>query len=208
MVVILTGMSCVGKDRVREELGREYNFTNIVSYTSRPIRENETDGIDYNFVSKEEFKRMIDNNEMIEYRSYNTLFNNISDTWYYGIKKEDLDIDKNYVVVLDLDGTERFIQHYHDTQNYLIIYLSASDSIRKRRAINRGSFDITEWNRRVIADKIDFSRDRRYSLQERYSLFEINNNKQGKRYIQDIAAFISNVCYMDNAGYFLSIGEI
>ena len=42
-VIILTGKSCSGKDSVRKEL-EGYNFNNIVSYTSRPIRENEIDG--------------------------------------------------------------------------------------------------------------------------------------------------------------------
>ena len=64
-VVILTGKSCSGKDGVRREMEKlEYN--NIVSYTSRPIRENEVDGIDYHFVNRSQFEKMIMTEQMIE----------------------------------------------------------------------------------------------------------------------------------------------
>lgn len=153
-VIILTGKSCSGKDSVRREL-EKYNFNNIVSYTSRPIRENEIDGIDYNFVNRGQFEKMIMTEQMIEYRTYNTLVNNIPDKWYYGLKKEKLDTKGCYVVVLDLDGTENFIKYY-GKKNCYVVYMCCPKSERERRAIERGSFDKTEWNRRVSADEKDF----------------------------------------------------
>lgn len=42
-VIVLTGKSCSGKDCVRREL-EKYGFNNIVSYTSRPMREGEVEG--------------------------------------------------------------------------------------------------------------------------------------------------------------------
>ena len=153
-VIILTGKSCSGKDSVRGEL-EKYNFNNIVSYTSRPIRENEVDGIDYNFVNCSQFEKMIMTEQMIEYRTYNTLVNNIPDKWYYGLKKEKLDPKECYVVVLDLDGTENFIKYY-GRKNCYVVYMCCPKEERKRRAIERGSFDITEWNRRISADEKDF----------------------------------------------------
>ena len=153
-VIILTGKSCSGKDSVRREL-EKYNFNNIVSYTSRPIRENEIDGIDYNFVNRSQFEKMITTEQMIEYRTYNTLVNNIPDKWYYGLKKEKLDPKGCYVVVLDLDGTENFIKYY-GKKNCYVVYMCCPKSERERRAIERGSFDKTEWNRRVSADEKDF----------------------------------------------------
>ena len=153
-VIILTGKSCVGKDSVRREL-EKYGYNNIVSYTSRPVRENEIDGIDYNFVNRSQFEKMITTEQMIEYRTYNTLVNNIPDKWYYGLKKEKLDPKGCYVVILDLDGTENFIKYY-GKKNCYVVYMCCLKSERERRAIERGSFDITEWNRRVSADEKDF----------------------------------------------------
>ena len=153
-VIILTGKSCSGKDSVRRELGK-YNFNNIVSYTSRPARINETNGIDYHFVERDTFEQMINNNEMIEYRLYNTLFDK-PDTWYYGLRKDDtLDLSKKHVVVLDLEGTENFIKYY-GKKNCFVVYMCCPKSERERRANERGSFNRTEWNRRVSADEKDF----------------------------------------------------
>ena len=153
-VIILTGKSCSGKDSVRREL-EKLGWENVVSYTSRPIRENEVDGIDYNFVNRGQFEKMIMTEQMIEYRTYNTLVNNIPDKWYYGLKKEKLDPKGCYVVILDLDGTENFIKYY-GKKNCFVVYMCCTKSERERRAIERGSFDKTEWNRRLVADDKDF----------------------------------------------------
>ena len=112
MIVILMGMSAVGKDSVRRILERDYGYSNIVSYTSRGMRVGEEDGIDYHFVSKKEFEDMIRNNDMIEYRSYETKLGGINDTWFYGIKKFELDDSKDYVVVIDLVGAENIINYF------------------------------------------------------------------------------------------------
>ena len=153
-VIVLTGKSCSGKDSVRERL-EEWGYNNIVSYTSRPARINETNGIDYHFVERDTFEQMINNNEMIEYRAYNTLFLNKPDTWYYGLRKDTLDLNKKYVVILDLEGTENFIKYY-GKKNCFVVYMCCTKSERERRAIERGSFDKTEWNRRLVADEKDF----------------------------------------------------
>ena len=161
-VIILTGKSCSGKDSVRREL-EKWGYNNIVSYTSRPIRENEIDGIDYNFVNRSQFEKMITTEQMIEYRTYNTLVNNIPDKWYYGLKKEKLDPEGCCVVVLDLDGTENFIKHY-GKKNCYVVYICCPKGERERRAIERSSLSKSEWNkrfksewnRRLIADDKDF----------------------------------------------------
>ena len=154
-VIVLTGKSCSGKDVTRREL-EKYNFNNIVSYTSRPARINEINGKDYHFVERDTFEQMINNNEMIEYRSYNTLFLDKPDTWYYGLRKDTLDPNKKYIVILDLNGVESFIKHY-GRKNCFVVYMCCPKSERKRRAEERGSFSLSEWNRRLIADNKDFN---------------------------------------------------
>ena len=153
-VIILTGKSCSGKDSVRREL-EGCNFINIVSYTSRPMRVNELDGVDYHFISRDKFEQMINDNQMVEYRTYNTLVDNIPNKWYYGFKKEELKFNEDYIVILDLEGVENFIKHY-GRENCFIVYMCCPKPERKRRAIERGSFNNAEWNRRLIADDKDF----------------------------------------------------
>ena len=117
---------------------------------------NETEGVEYHFCSKREFEYMIKQNKLIEYRSYNTLLNGKEDTWYYGILKEDLDLEnERYVVILDLNGAKSFYDYY-GKENCHCVYIEAMNEVRTERAKKRGSFDETEWNRRLKADEEDF----------------------------------------------------
>jgi len=189
-IIVLMGMSAVGKDKIRTILEEElYGYKNIVSYTSRPIRENEIYGQDYYFVSKKEFEDMINNNEMIEYRSYKTNWRGDTDTWFYGVKKFELQDNTNYVIVIDLMGAESII-NYFGKENCVLIYLTADDMIRKQRARKRGSFDETEWNRRLEADYKDFSSFNLHKFNNRHKFWEIKNNIRGELALTEIANVI------------------
>ena len=175
MFVILCGKSGSGKDAICKKL-IEDGYTPIISTTSRPIRDGEVDGVDYNFVDKDTFLQFIEHDFLIEYRSYNTLVDNVPDTWYYGILKQEFDqLGKNYVVILDIDGTREFKDYIERTKGpdfCKVFYIFASDDVRKLRAVNRGSFNETEWNRRLEADLVDFSVDKVDSV----DAVVINNN--------------------------------
>ena len=159
MITILCGKSASGKDTLLNELKAKEGFDSIISTTSRPIREGEQNGREYNFVPKSEFLQMIEKDEFLEYRTYNTTFAGEPDTWYYGCPKktlDDLDPNKDYVIILDMGGTKDFI-NYYGKENCFVCYVDTSDDIRMQRAGQRGSFDETEWNRRAADDNIKFS---------------------------------------------------
>ncbi len=68
LLIIISGPSGVGKDSVLHSLKRRnLSMHFVVTATTRPRRPEEKDGVDYFFVSKEEFARMIENDEMFEY---------------------------------------------------------------------------------------------------------------------------------------------
>lgn len=68
LLIIISGPSGVGKDTVVQRMKeRGFPFHFVVTATTRERRENEVHGRDYLFVSKEEFARMIEQNELIEY---------------------------------------------------------------------------------------------------------------------------------------------
>lgn len=138
-----------------KELVKFNSFSSVISTTSRPIREYETDGINYHFTRTDEFLDKIKNNEFIEYRTYNTKLNNLDEIWYYGTEKKSIDCSKDSVLVLDLQGL-RDIRSYFPEETVIGIYLYCPTELRTERAKQRGSFCEIEWNRRIQTDKADF----------------------------------------------------
>lgn len=154
-IVILCGKSSCGKNAIYNQLIK-HGYIGLVTNTTRPPRENETDGVEYNFLSTERFQELIDNNNMVEYRKYNTVFG----TWYYGSSAEKVNLNKHdYIIILTLDGAEAWV-NYFGTENCIVFYIDAPKSIREKRAEERGSFNREEWNRRLITDKQDFTFDK------------------------------------------------
>ena len=158
MLVILVGMSGSGKDTVLRDLVENKGFDPIVSTTTRPMREGEQDGVDYHFTTREAFEKGIEEGKFLEYRAYDTLVGGKPDTWYYGSPKYELDPKKNYAVVLDIQGAKDYLAYY-GKENTLVVELFVPDAIREERAAARGSFDKTEWDRRLADDKIKFSKE-------------------------------------------------
>jgi guanylate kinase len=101
LLIVISGPSGVGKDSVVQALMKRGNsFHFVVTATTRPRRPEEVHGKDYFFVSKEEFARMIEQEELIEYA---IVYND-----YKGIPKqqvrEALAKGKDVVMRLDVQG--------------------------------------------------------------------------------------------------------
>lgn len=150
-VIAICGKSGSGKDTIMKEILKRYpnSFKPIVSYTTRPRRENEIEGIDYHFISKQEMANKIVNNEMLEVSEFNG--------WFYGTAIDSLSDDYINIGVYNLDGLEYLCQNEKDTDN-LIFYIDASDKTRLIRSLNREENpDVGEIIRRYGTDKKDFS---------------------------------------------------
>jgi guanylate kinase len=101
LLIVVSGPSGVGKDSVLQELKkRSLPMHYVVTATTRPRRENEINGVDYFFVSKGEFARMIEMDELIEYA---IVYND-----YKGIPKkqvrEALDSGQDAIMRVDVQG--------------------------------------------------------------------------------------------------------
>jgi len=101
LLIVISGPSGVGKDSVLQGLkGRNLPMHFVVTATTRPRRAEEIHGIDYFFVSKDEFARMIEREELIEYA--------IVYSDYKGIPKQQvrdaLASGKDVIMRLDVQG--------------------------------------------------------------------------------------------------------
>lgn len=159
-LVYLMGKSSSGKDTIYRELmnSPELKLKKVVMYTTRPIRDNEKDGIQYHFVSDEEFEDLLNAGKVIEYREYNTMLG----VWrYFTVDDGNLDFEHhNYMIIGTLESYEKTIQYY-EKKRVLPIYIEVDDGIRLQRAINREMMQdkpqYEEMCRRFLADAKDFS---------------------------------------------------
>lgn len=155
MILVLIGKSASGKDAILRRLVQDNIVQKIVSYTTRPRRKNEVNGIDYNFVTYQKFIEMLQNGEFFQTRQYHTKVNNIDDIWYYGSKPVNSESHVTFATIVDVQGAVDY-SNYYGRDNLFVVYVDASDNIRRERAERRGSFDETEWVRRMEDDNKKF----------------------------------------------------
>lgn len=134
-LVIITAPSGSGKTTLcKEILKKEDKVQFSVSHTSRKMRQNEKNGIDYYFVTNEEFMEGIDKNEFIEW--------NYHFDCYYGTSKSQIQksIDKKNLILLELDVKGALsIQKLYPDQTVSIFVEPPSINDLKIRLEKRGS---------------------------------------------------------------------
>ena len=160
MIIVLCGKSCVGKDSIRNWLISDKGYNRLISYTSRPQRPNEINGVDYWFVDKSELDDMRNDNLILDYREYKV---SNGDIWGYGHYRYPKEFFKNstYIAIADLDGAETFKKTYGD--DCIVIYIEANIKVREQRAFIRNDNE-KEVQRRFKQDDIDFSNEKLYNI--------------------------------------------
>lgn len=126
-MVILTGMSGAGKTTVAKRLEKE-GFRRAVTYTTRPMREGERDGIDYHFLSPEKFDEMEAAGMFLETAHVGECA--------YGSLREDYMADDT-VIILTPDGVEKAVGAM-GKDDLLVVYLDAGIPLLKKRLTSRG----------------------------------------------------------------------
>ena len=143
-MLILIGPSASGKTEVAKLLASRYNITKIVTYTTRKPRIHEINGVDYHFVSVEEFARLTEQNFFVETTYYNSN--------YYGTAKKDIKDDK--CIILDPNGLKSFLAL--KDERIISMYLNSEEEIRYQRMIKRNDSE-EDAKRRLINDRIAFN---------------------------------------------------
>ena len=152
-ILALFGKSGSWKDTVQNLLltHTEDTFHKIVSCTTRPIRENEAEGHDYHFISKELFTLKMWDEEFIEALEFNG--------WFYGALISALDPNKINIGIFTPEEIESlFSTASAYNLEILPVYVKCPDKTRLLRILNREQNpDVAEICRRFAADEKDFS---------------------------------------------------
>lgn len=138
-MIVLVGESASGKSSIEKFLVDNYGYNKIVSYTTRSPRPNETNGIDYNFISVDDFNELKKQGFFAETATYNE--------WNYGVAKKDCTDDK--VAVLTPHGLRQVSKI--DGINVKSFYINVSRRDRLTKILQRGD-NIEEAYRRSLSD--------------------------------------------------------
>ncbi|MCK5685380.1 guanylate kinase [bacterium] len=134
ILFIISGPSGVGKSTLCDYLLSELPALKFsVSTTTRPIRGEEVDGVNYIFKDKEEFKNLVDQNEFLEWA---IVHNN-----YYGTQKQMVNdfIDEGFDVVLEVDVQGGLAIQENDPRAVLIFVAPPKFSDLEQRLVGRGT---------------------------------------------------------------------
>jgi len=153
-VIIFSAPSGSGKTTVVRHLLKKYRQLEFsVSSTSRKKRTDEIDGKDYYFIEPDEFKRLIDNDEFIEYEE-------VYDGRFYGTLKKEAERIWNdgKIIVFDVDvkGGMRLKETYGDSALSVFI-MPVSLEVLRNRLILRGTESIEDIEKRVLRADIELS---------------------------------------------------
>ena len=165
IMVILSSPSGVGKTTITKKIQQKYqSFKISVSHTTRLPRSNEVDGVDYNFVKKQEFEKLIKKNAFYEYAK---IFEN-----YYGTLKKNVDesLKKNDIIFdIDWQGTKQ-LSKFKNLNLIKIFLITENKEELKKRLINRNQNTADELEKRYNS----FDEDIKYWSDYDYIL--INKN--------------------------------
>lgn len=162
-IFCLMGKSACGKDSVYKQIlaDKSLPLKTLVPYTTRPIRDGETHGVEYYFTTEEEQQELDRQGKIIELRTYHT----VHGPWkYFTVNDHQLDLtDSHYLIIGTLESYLK-LQEYFGSGCLVPLYIKLETGERLQRALNRERLQTepkyAELCRRFLADEEDFSREK------------------------------------------------
>ena len=164
-IVALIGESGSGKDTIMQNILKRYPmyFNEIINCTTRPRREGEINGVNYFFITPEEFAEKVLNYEMLEATTFND--------WFYGTSYDALRSNCINIGVFNPDSIRAM--DGNPELDITVYRIFCSDKTRLLRQLNReNNPNVEEIIRRYMADKEDFC-----DLEFQYTIVENNDEE-------------------------------
>lgn len=182
ILLVVSGFSGAGKGTLMKKLLEKHanDYALSISATTRLPRPGEVNGREYFFVTKDEFRRMIDQDELIEYASY-------VDNFYGTPRKyveEQLQAGKNVILEIEIQGALKVKEKLPETRLFFVTAPSADEL--KNRLEGRG----TE-TKEVIEARLSRAYEESLGI-EQYDYFVINDEVD--RAVEELHTLVMNEC--------------
>ena len=186
IIFVISAPSGTGKTTLCKMLSGEFKDLKVsVSFTTRAMRQGETEGKSYHFVNDEVFENMIANNEFIEWAN---VFGN-----KYGTPVKSVFHKPSYDTLLEIDvqGAEKLRKYYdeiHKLFSLVTIFIKPpSEEALIERLKKRGEIKEEELKRRLYAANYEIEKSRFYN-------YTITNDVLGKAYLKLKSIIIAERC--------------
>ena len=143
IMVILSSPSGVGKTTITKKIQQKYpTFKISVSHTTRLPRSNEVNGVDYNFITNNEFEKLINEKKFYEYAK-------IFDNYYGTLKKnvDDLILNNDLIFDIDWQGTKQ-LSKFKNLKLIKIYLITSNKKELKERLVARNQNSKEEVEKR------------------------------------------------------------
>lgn len=149
-ILLIIGESGCGKTTLANILQQKYNLKSISSFTTRPMRQGETDGIEHTFITREEYNDLRRTNQIVA----STYFDNN----YYGATLNQ--VLENDIYVIDMNGFYELKEYIRENNQYerlkiIPVYISMREYYRRLNMRKRGD-NLDTIERRLLNDLIMF----------------------------------------------------
>jgi len=136
------GKTCIVNEALKRLRDEDYDMARVVTYTSRPKRPKEVDGIDYNFISREDFEQKIRDDFFLEFSKHINHF--------YGSPKiidGNLNLGKSFILTVNIEGVRNAKKTYYDSVS---IWIDPPDAnVLRNRLLGRNDCGKEEIERRL-----------------------------------------------------------
>jgi guanylate kinase len=177
-LIVLTGPSGVGKDTVLHELfALDPSLAYCVSYTTRPPRPGEVEGVSYYFVDEPAFRAMIDRGEFFE---WSTVYGELKGRTFATVNKA-IASGMDTVVKIDVQGAEKVRRRIGDGGTYIYLLPPSLEAL-EQRLIERATEDPASLRARQQRAAAELA------LKDTYDHQVVNDDP--KRAAQEIEAII------------------
>ena len=133
---VLVGKSASGKSTILNDVLSKLDIPVLLSNTTRPPRDNEIDGVDYNFVDMHTFDTDYKNENILEYDVFR--LDSLKQTWVYYTKKSDLLLPQtSQIKVVSPTGLAQLMSNKELKDNIVSIFIDCPDRLRQKRYLTR-----------------------------------------------------------------------
>ena len=182
------GKSATGKDTIYKKLlVKAPELKTITTYTTRPMRSGECDGVEYFFTDEAGLNKLREEGKVIECRTYDTVFG----PWhFFTVDDGQIELtDNDYLVIITPEACIEFLRYFGE-EKIVPLYITLPDGELLARALKRENSQETphydEMCRRYLADLKDFSED---NLKKAHIEKRFTNNDADKT-VEEILAYI------------------